>query len=358
MKIYFVQADTEGCAYYRTYLPGLALSRLSGVEVVAEPFVEGDRRIRWADVIVWQRQHRDELVPLRELARDLGKVQAYDIDDLLEEIPEWSSQYAHYPRGGGAVAKVREWIRACDHLVVPTRPLGEAYRELTGQQFTVVPNALDFSQWRRRENASGKLRIGWAGSTTHAKDLAEAQYALFRVLEERPDAELVLMGYDAGWKHGLAASPSAKDAELARRLDVYPWFPDAPRYPRALANLRLDIAVAPLVPHLRFNRCKSNVKFLEYAALEIPVVASRAEPYLEIEDGVTGFLAANPYDFYKKLRRLADDPELRRRVGRAARAYAEARYDVSAAAKKLLALFEKLLGRKRAPAASGTGARS
>ncbi len=350
MKIYFVQADTEGCAYYRTYLPGIALSRLPGVEVVASPFLDGDRHVRWADVIVWQRQHRDELVPFRELARRLGKVQLYDIDDLLEEIPEWSTQYAHYPRGCRALAGVREWIRACDHLVVPTRPLGEAYRELTGRDFTVVPNALDFSQWQRKENASGTLRIGWAGSTTHAKDLAEAQYALFRVLEERPDAELVLMGYDAGWKHRLAASPSPKDVELARRLDVYPWFPDAPRYPRALANLRLDIAVAPLVPQLRFNRCKSNVKFLEYAALEIPVVASRAEPYLEIEDGVTGFLAANPYDFYKKLLRLVEDPELRRRIGRAARAYAESRYDVSRTARDLLSLYGSLLDRAAAGA--------
>lgn len=355
MRIYFIQADTEGCAYYRTYLPGVALSKVPGVEVVASPEVEGDRFIRWADLIVWQRQHKDELVPHRQLARRLGKVQLYDIDDLLDEIPEWSPQYSHYPRGCRALANVHEWIRACDHLIVPTRPLGEAYRERTGQEFTVVPNGVDFSRYRRKDNESGKLRIGWAGSTTHARDLAEAQYALFRILEERPDAELVLMGYDAGWKHQLAASGTPKDLALLRRIDFYPWLPDPVRYPQALANLRLDVAIAPLLAGHPFNRCKSNVKFLEYAALELPVVASRAEPYLEIEDGVTGFLASSPYEFYTKLRALAEDPALRRAIGRAARAYAQSRYDISATAGRLLEVCRSLLEKKKRAAAAAAG---
>ena len=89
MRIFFAQADTEGCAYYRTYLPGTALAAIPGVEVIATHEIEVEKHIPWADVIVWQRQNRDELVPARELARRLGKLQVYEIDDLMDEIPDW-----------------------------------------------------------------------------------------------------------------------------------------------------------------------------------------------------------------------------------------------------------------------------
>jgi hypothetical protein len=49
-------------------------------------------------------------------------------------------------------------------------------------------------------------------------------------------------------------------------------------YPRKLATLNLDLAVAPL-EHNRFNECKSNLRVLEYGVLGWPVIASDIEPY-------------------------------------------------------------------------------
>lgn len=342
LRIFFAQADTEGCAYYRTYLPGTALASLPGVEVIATHEVEIQKHIPWADVIVWQRQNRDDLLPARELARRLGKLQVYEIDDLMDEIPEWSPQYVHYPRGGHAVKSIHEWIGACDHLIVSTRPLGEAYEARTGTRFTVSPNALDFSKWVPKSRTSERIRVGWTGSTTHLKDLAEAQYAVFRVLEEHANVDLVMMGYDGGWKHRLAASPTPSDHALASRVDYYPWHADTATYPQAVANLRIDVAIAPLARNA-FNRCRSNVKFLEFAALATPVVASRIEPYAEIEDGVTGMLAKDGTELHRKLDQLVRDASLRKRVGEAARAHVRERYDVQDAAKRLLGLFRELL---------------
>ena len=49
-------------------------------------------------------------------------------------------------------------------------------------------------------------------------------------------------------------------------------------YPEKLASLGLDLALAPLEDNL-FNRCKSNLKFLEYGACGYPVIASDIECY-------------------------------------------------------------------------------
>ena len=348
MRIFFAQADVEGCGYYRTYLPGVALAKLPGVEVLATHEVDGARHIPWADVIVWQRQHRAELVPLRERARALGKVQVFEIDDFLDAIPEWSPQYAHYPRGCEAIRNLHDWMRSCDHLLVSTKALGEAYASLSGRPFTVSPNALDSASWRRKDNDTGRIRIGWTGSTTHERDLTEAQYAILRVLEDHPETDFVMMGYDGGLKHRLAGG-SSKDAALARRIDHYPWLGDVARYPAAVAALRLDVAIAPLAPKEPFNRYRSNVKFTEFSAVEIPVVASRVEPYAEIVDGVTGMLAGDANEFHRKLERLVTDASLRRTIGANASRYVRERYAIEDAAVRLRDLFSSLVEAQAVP---------
>ena len=56
------------------------------------------------------------------------------------------------------------------------------------------------------------------------------------------------------------------------------------------------------------------------SALGIPVIAD-PEVYPEIEHGVTGFHAATPGELRECLELLAGDPDLRRRVGAAAKAH-------------------------------------
>ena len=48
--------------------------------------------------------------------------------------------------------------------------------------------------------------------------------------------------------------------------------------PKKLANLDLDLALAPLESHI-FNDCKSNLKLLEYGACGYPVVCSDVAAY-------------------------------------------------------------------------------
>lgn len=55
----------------------------------------------------------------------------------------------------------------------------------------------------------------------------------------------------------------------------------------------MDFAVAPLVD-TAFNRAKSDLIFLEYAAAKLPCVASNIGPYSEtVKHGETGLLAQN-----------------------------------------------------------------
>ena len=80
-----------------------------------------------------------------------------------------------------------------------------------------------------------------------------------------------------------------------------------------------DIGMAPLAD-TAFNRCKSAIKTLDYAALGLAVVASDVPAYRgSLADGPGGMLAANQPDaWYAALSRLVRDSELRRGLARGA----------------------------------------
>jgi glycosyltransferase involved in cell wall biosynthesis len=86
------------------------------------------------------------------------------------------------------------------------------------------------------------------------------------------------------------------------------------------AGVDFDVGLAPLNPGNAFNRCKSHLKALEYAALGIPVVASHAEPYREfVEHGVTGWLVKRDHEWGRYLRDLVHDEAMRTEMGAAAK---------------------------------------
>ena len=72
----------------------------------------------------------------------------------------------------------------------------------------------------------------------------------------------------------MALAPSAIKPFIA---EYHPGLPFN-NYPQAMANMRLDLALAPL-ELCRFNECKSNLKLLEYGVLAYPVIATDILPY-------------------------------------------------------------------------------
>lgn len=87
---------------------------------------------------------------------------------------------------------------------------------------------------------------------------------------------------------------------------------------RRLAESDIAVTAKDRADPVQMN--KPPTKVLSYMAAGLPLVAipSPADEAV-IEHGETGFLAYGPEDFYRYLRMLIEDPELRERVGRAAR---------------------------------------
>ena len=213
------------------------------------------------------------------------------------------------------MAVVRYFVRHADGVITSTPRLAERLAVLH-DRVVVVPNALDellFPDVRERFEArngaapSGPVVFGYMGTATHTADLMMVleplRHALWRYrgevefqLAEVTKDERVRLALD-----GLAAK-ALPGPVSTRYLDYVPW---------AIANLRWDFGIAPLVD-TPLNRCKSDIKFLDYAVLGIPGIFSRCEPYLTVEHETTGLLSGpTPEEWYTSLERMITQPALR-----------------------------------------------
>jgi len=155
-----------------------------------------------------------------------------------------------------------EALKKSDSMVVTTKPLHDHYEKYVGK-VKIIPNCLarkwfDLKPARTKKN---RLRVGWIGAGQHKGDL-EIVNEVIKSLAERVD--WIFMGMQTE-----EAKPYIKE---------FHSFVSISDYPEKMASLDLDIAIAPLEDNL-FNRCKSNLRLLEYGAMSWPVVCSDVYPY-------------------------------------------------------------------------------
>lgn len=205
-----------------------------------------------------------------------------------------------------------ELLRAVEHcastahmVTVSTEPLGEVMRQFN-PNVVVIPNHIDAALLEVDRRRADRLTVGWGGGDSHRRDWQMVAPAVRRFLDRNPDVDFHMIGADYRAEAKLRGRWTGWSARL---IDYY-------------MKIDFDIGLAPLVPSV-FNRSKSHIKALEYAALGIPVIASDAAPYRDfVIDGVTGFLVSRPHEWELRLRDLVNDADMRESMGAKAREHA------------------------------------
>jgi tetratricopeptide (TPR) repeat protein len=135
--------------------------------------------------------------------------------------------------------------------------------------------------------------------------------ALRGVLDRHDEVTLAIMG-DPGLRDLVAEIP-------ADRVSFSP-LGSVDGYRRFLAGV--DIGIAPLLP-TEFNRCRSDVRFLEYAAHQVLAVCSDLEPYQAVvRPGQTGFAFRDVAELETVLERALAETDLRGAITARAARYA------------------------------------
>ena len=326
-RLLVLTRDRAGAAFRQRIEPYLAPLAQRGittevVELAQSPWARRGQMLlarRFDGVLL----HRKTLSWLDE--RWLGRARRliYDFDDAVM----FQARAPEQPHGGRQRRFTRT-VRLAD-LVIAGCPILAGHADLAGAwESEVVPTGLDARRFPPKEDygKAGAARLVWIGSASTLKQLEPFRPALEAVGRAVPGAALRVIADADLYLDGL-------------RVENVPWSYEAEG--RMLAEC--DIGIAPL-PDTPYTRGKCGFKVLQYMAAGLPVVTSPVgvnADYVRPEE--TGLYAATAEEWVAAVKRLAADPALRERMGRAARARIVQEFDFAVLAPEVCGLIERAL---------------
>lgn len=289
----------------------------------------------------------DDVLKLVAEAHRLKLAPRWEVDDLIFDEDEYRQNgnidtlpAAERDLLMSGVVLFRRCMLACGHGIASTQALADAMRNAGLSDVAVLENALDSETLRIASSlpvhqGSDRIWVSYgSGTNTHDADFRQAEAGLLAAMAEEPRLCLRVIG------QLQLSSAFSRFGDRVERLTELSY----PDYLRALSQT--DIAIAPLEQTL-FNDCKSNIKFLEAAAVRVAAICSPCAAFLTImHDGENGLLAADAEAWRNGFLSLARDDGYRKRLADAAYADVMARYTPEAMAQsQARALFGVPVGR-------------
>ncbi len=310
-----IEKPDHVCYRYRVaaFAPWL---REAGWTIEAEPIARGivpffrqQSRIASADAVLLQRR----LLPWWQtrLLRRNAKALLFDMDDAVF-YRDSNSRRGH--ESGRRRRRFATIVKHADAVLAGNAFLAEQARRYTAAaKVHEVPTTVDPSRYRPNPSSrrGGEVRLVWIGSGSTLTSLNDVRPALVEATRRLPGLTLrvicdVFPQWDGVTIEQVVWSAKTEVAELE--------------------NADIGISILPEHP---WSLGKCGLKVLQYMAAGLPVIAN---PYgvhrdMIIPDG-DGALADSTGPWADAIVRLAVDPDLRSRMGAAARAKLEGDYSV------------------------------
>lgn len=238
------------------------------------------------------------------------------------------------------LARKRQGLAAADAVIAVSSTIAADLRarapELAQTRMEVIPNPVNIESLRARAAAS--------------KPPLDVPYALYlgKLAPNKGTAHLVRVARDAGLDWPLVVAGDgperpAIEAEAARSgadIRLVGWV-DQEAATAWLAHASM------LVFPSRGPESLSRV-LLEASALGVPIAAMNTGGTPDvIAAGQTGLLSNTPAELARDVRRLREDAGLRARLGAAARAHVEQRFDAQIVVARIERLYEELLEQRQ-----------
>jgi len=291
-KVIYFPHKPSGCYWYRIKQPMETLNA-NGLTTQLVP-VNSDTDDDFTAVQLYGASPFSIEKPLKYFKENGIKI-VYDTDDALDLIDPSNINYYAVKKDAGFVNQILEYA---DEVTVSCPAMKEYMQGKYKGPITVVPNCYTPSEWTYPREKKEGIRIGFAGSATHVKDLIDIIPVIKRLKSRFPDIKFFIMGfgnpdYKAWYKDYRYKAPAEalKDLEQLDKnlndLGEFFWVPfvDFSVYPQNLINLALDIGICPL-KETPFDRCRTACKAMEYTLSGALAIASDTTPYREDKSSV------------------------------------------------------------------------
>ncbi|WP_407423345.1 glycosyltransferase [Methanobrevibacter sp.] len=244
---------------------------------------------------------------LVKVCRLYGIKLIYEIDDDLVNMDTTQPDFKRYVEKINVVRYLAENASA---VTVTTDSLKYSLSGFNNN-IEIIPNVLTDS-WVLNENFKSNdgetIKIGYMGTTTHANDLKLIEKAISNVRDDYPDKNIIFE----------MVGGSDNNLEGFQRVNI-PF--DKRHYPDFVSwiqnAIEWDIAIAPLADNNNINESKSELKYLEYTALNVPGIYSDVGPYGKcIVHGTNGLLVKtnSAEEWEKNMKKLIESESLREKI--------------------------------------------
>ncbi len=288
-----------------------------------------------ADIVIIQR-----MFPCRFTAKLLRNILSlkipviYDLDDSFFDAPPHLSIHDSGKKNRPFI----KWIlKAADLITVSTTPLKLALSPLTNRPIHVNPNIVDFELFKSTPNVqNNRFNLLVSGTKSHQRDWSIIEKSLLKILNKyNKDIFIIFYGDmpDLFNQH-----PSVK------KIDFQPSYKE---YAKQLKQLNIHAALIPL-EDIKFNHCKSNIKWLEYSSAGIPGAYSNITPYSAcIKHEQTGLLVENTAEsWFNAINQLIVNSENRINMAKKAQQEVFEQYSIENSKDKYLSVIENCIGQR------------
>jgi glycosyltransferase involved in cell wall biosynthesis len=267
-------------------------------------------KAKHADVVILQRK----LLPLWQISllRHWARRLIFDVDDAVFQRDSNSSK--------GSVsrsrsAKFRAVVSKADAVIAGNDYLKHVTSAWTRPgRVCFIPTCIDVPKYRTavHQRIGADARLVWIGQQTTMQTLVTAAEQLTAVAKQIEGIEF---------------------RQICDRAADFPGFRVVLR-PWSIATEAAELAEGDIgiawMPDDSWSLGKCGLKVLQYMAAGLPVVANPVGVHREmVIHGETGFIASTPRQWAESVARLAEDPQLRNKLGAAGRYLVEKRYSVS-----------------------------
>jgi len=357
MKIWFATDRSTGCYYVREKIIEKYINREWIHEVRIDDqisFKINDNKeiidvmadsLDWCDVMVLARtykplqdksiksRHKIPILLLRK-AKELWKKVVYEIDDDFKTLFEGKALH-----NMSSVEIYNRWDKKeqidCfyNESDLITTTTEELRQKLIPEKTVVLPNCIDFEEYGdfNFNKRWDKIKILVSGGITHLRDWQIILDPLKQLSKEFP-IEIIFYGIDS---NVLATTFKDYFQKMDRNNPLNQWmfslfdfinksqelgnitfvnWVEVKDYQKTLKSLGANIGLIPL-EGTEFDESKSDIKFREYSACSIPVIASKVIPYSNNITEETGILCKNKFfNWYNAIKKLIENEDLAKRL--------------------------------------------
>lgn len=351
MKIlYFTKYSRKGASSRLRSFQYIPYLESQGYEIEVQSLFD-DQYL--TDLYMGKRNHFQTIIAYGKRFLSLCRIHKFDFlyieKELFPYLPAWTEQmlyflkiryivdyddaiFHNYDMSSNTLVrtflskKIDVIMNRSTHVITGNKYLASRAREAEAKNISIIPTVIDLNRYSvKKQVIPDKIIVGWIGTKSTFEKHFSSLIPVIQFFESNPKIEFHVIGVTAqGEKHKNIKFFEWSESEEVEMIKQF------------------DIGIMPLVDS-NWEKGKCAYKLIQYMACGLPVVCSPVGMNTKVVlHEWNGYYANSTQEWQEAIRRLVENKDLRKILGRNGRLSVENDYNLQLTSRKLLDIFNSV----------------